>query len=287
MANVFEVKNLRFKYPKSSEDTIKSISFNVEEGKIVGLLGPSGAGKSTTQKILIKLLSDYEGQVLYYGRDLKHYDKSFYENVGVGFEMPVHFNKLTAKENLEYFARLYKNKADYMELLKRVGLDDAADQQVGQFSKGMKVRLNFVRSLLNQPKLLFLDEPTNGLDPTNARIVKDMIREFKQQGGTVFITTHLMGDVEQLCDEVLFMTNGSISEKSTPRDLKLKYGKKEVTVEYQNNHSLIQKKFDLNQLGSNQAFLETIANHELETIHSGETPLEEIFIIVTGDHSHE
>lgn len=283
MNHIFQVKDLKFRYPKGKEDVIKSISFDVEAGKIVGLLGPSGAGKSTTQKILIKLLTDYQGEVLYKGKDLRSYDKSFYESIGVGFEMPVHFNKLTAIENLKYFSSLYQQKVDYIALLKQVGLEDAMHQEVGQFSKGMKVRLNFVRALINNPEILFLDEPTNGLDPTNARIIKNMILDFKKQGKTVFITTHLMGDVEQLCDEVIFMTHGKIGEKATPRELKQKYGKKEVMIEYRKEEKLVDATFDLHQLGSNQAFLDLIAQNQIETIHSGETSLEEIFIKVTGD----
>lgn len=134
MAKVFKVKNLRFKYPNANEDTIKSISFAVEEGKIIGLLGPSGAGKSTTQKILIKLLNNYDGEILYYGKELKTYGKTFYENIGVGFEMPVHFNKLTALENLKYFASLYKNNIDYIDLLEKVNLSDAINQKVSELT---------------------------------------------------------------------------------------------------------------------------------------------------------
>lgn len=287
MAKIFEIKNLVFRYPQAKEDVIKSISFDVEEGKIIGLLGPSGAGKSTTQKILIKLLTDYQGEILYRGKDLKSYSKSFYEEIGVGFEMPVHFNKLTALENLKYFSSLYQNKIDYLDLLKKVNLYDVKDQEVGQFSKGMKVRLNFVRALLNNPKMLFLDEPTNGLDPRNSKVMKDLILDYKKQGGTVFITTHLMADVEQLCDEVIFMTNGRIGEKSTPRELKIKYGKKDVKVEYNNNHTLHEKVFELNGLGHNDEFLELIKQNNIETIHSGETTLEDIFIKVTGEDHYE
>ncbi|MFA5542352.1 MAG: ABC transporter ATP-binding protein [Bacilli bacterium] len=287
MKHVFEVKNLRFKYPKSNEETIKGVSFSVEEGKIIGLLGPSGAGKSTTQKILIKLINDYEGEILYNGKNLKSYNKAFYEEVGVGFEMPVHFNKLTAVQNLKYFSSLYKKNIDYIELLKKLNLGDDMNKEVGQFSKGMKVRLNFARALLNDPKVLFLDEPTAGLDPTNARIIKDLILDFKSKGNTVFITTHLMGDVEQLCDEVIFIRKGEITEKSTPRDLKLKYGTKEVMLEYQNNSKIEKKNFLMEGLGNNQDFLNLIKNVELETIHSGETSLEDIFIKVTGDSKYE
>lgn len=286
MKKVFEIKNLVFKYPLLAEPTIKSISFSVEEGTIFGLLGPSGAGKSTTQKIMTKLLTGYEGSILYLGKDLKSYGKSFYENIGVGFEMPVHFNKLTALENLAYFAGLYQKKIDYVALLQTVGLFEARNQTVGEYSKGMKVRLNFVRALLNDPDILFLDEPTNGLDPKNAKIVKDLILDFKRRGKTVIITTHLMGDVEQLCDHVVFMTGGQLSEIASPRDWKLKYGKKEVAVEYANGSGYTKQIFPMDDLGVNPAFLEII-KHPIETIHSGETSLEDIFIRVTGDQKHE
>lgn len=284
MEKVFEIRNLKFRYPKAKEDTIKSISFDVVKGKIVGLLGPSGAGKSTTQKILIKLIDGYEGEILYKGKDLKSYGNSFYEDVGVGFEIPVHFNKLTALENMKYFAQLYKKNINYTELFEKVNLSSAMNQNVGEFSKGMKVRLNFIRSLLNDPEVIFLDEPTNGLDPTNAKIIKDLILDLKKQNKTVFITTHLMGDVEQLCDEVIFITKGKIVETSTPRDLKLKYGKKEIKVEYkENGDNLIVKNFALEKLGENKEFLELIKTKNIETIHSGETSLENIFIKVTGE----
>lgn len=287
MEKVFEIKNLKFRYPKANEDTIKSISFDVFKGKIIGLLGPSGAGKSTTQKILIKLINNYDGQILYNGKDLKSYGKSFYEEVGVGFEMPIHFNKLTALENMKFFANLYKKKIDYVELLKKVNLGESLNKPVGEFSKGMKIRLNFVRALLNDPKVLFLDEPTNGLDPTNARIIKDLILEFKNKGGTVLITTHLMNDVEQLCDEVFFMRDGVIGEMSSPRELKLRYGKKEVYVEYVSDGKLEKRSFEFKNLGKNAEFINILNNYTVETIHSGETSLEEIFIKLTGDNNYE
>lgn len=282
MAKAFSVKDLRFKYPSAAEDTIKGINFDVEEGEIFGLLGPSGAGKSTTQKILVKLLADYRGSVKYFGQDLKALGPAFYEEIGVGFEMPVHFSKLTALENMEFFAGFYKRTADIQELMERVGLWEHRHRKVGEFSKGMKVRLNFVRALLNRPRVLFLDEPTNGLDPKNARILKDMIAEYRKQGGTVFLTTHLMNDVEQLCDRVAFCVAGQLVEISAPRDLKLKYGKREVKVEYRTNGTLASAVFPLDGIGFNEDFGRLLQTQQVETIHSGETSLEEIFIIVTG-----
>lgn len=286
MNKVFEIKNLVFSYPKHKTPTIKNISFCIKKGTIFGLLGPSGAGKSTTQKILTKLLTGYTGEILYQGKDLNDYGKPFYENIGVGFEMPVHFNKLTAMENLSFFAGLYKKHIDYEKLLSVVGLFEARNQQVGEYSKGMKVRLNFVRAMLNDPEILFLDEPTNGLDPKNAKIIKDLLFEFRKQGKTIIITTHLMGDVEQLCDEVVFMTDGTLSEIASPRDWKLKYGKKEVTVEINQPEGTVIRKFPMDNLGDNPEFLATI-HQPIETIHSGETSLEDIFIRVTGEEKNE
>lgn len=286
---VFEVKDLKYQYGKKGKpkkEAIKGISFSIKEGEIFGLLGPSGAGKSTTQKIMTKLLPGYQGSVLYQGKELSTYGSDFFESVGVGFELPVHFLKLTGLENMKFFQNLYQSKAEIEPLLKQVGLFEDKDKQVGEYSKGMKMRLNFVRALLNHPSFLFLDEVTNGLDPTNAKIIKDMILAFKNQGGTVLLTTHLMGDVEALCDQVSFIKDGLIIESETPRNLKLKYGERHVIVEYQNNKSLKKETFELEGLGSNQAFLNVLQKENIETIHSGETSLEDIFIKITGDDPH-
>jgi len=270
MELAFELKNVSFRYSKKRPLVIENMNLAVTKGTIFGLLGPSGAGKSTTQKIMSKLLNGYDGQILYFGNDLKSFDKSFYEAIGVGFEMPVHFNKLTAMENLSFFASLYKSHIDYEELLTRVGLGEAKNQQVGQYSKGMKARLNFVRALLNDPNVLFLDEPTNGLDPTNARIVKDIILEEKEKGKTIFISTHLMGDVEELCDEVAFIAKGKVLEISSPKQLKLKYGKRELVVEYIDGDQAAKATFPLDGIGANATFLDIAKNKKIVTIHSAE-----------------
>lgn len=282
MKTAFRVKDLSYRYPTSTEDVIKNVSFDVYEGEIFGLLGPSGAGKSTTQKILTKLISGYKGSIEYFDKNFSAIGLDYYEEIGVGFEMPVHFSKLSGLENVKFFINLYKNKANPEELLKSVGLWKDRDKLVSDYSKGMKVRLNFVRSMLNNPRVLFLDEITNGLDPVNAKIIKDIIRDFRNKGGTVFITTHLMNDVEELCDRVLFMVNGKVAEASSPRDLKIKYGERSVKVEYREENNLNSESFPLDKLGVNKEFLSLIKSNNIETIHSGETTLSDIFIKVTG-----
>lgn len=282
---MFKVKNLVFKYPKNTEDTIKGIDFEIKQGEVFGFLGPSGAGKTTTQKILVKLLNYEMGDIHFDEKDLKNFNDAFYEEIGVCFEMPISFSKLTAMENLEFFQKLYKNHAEIQPLMERLGLWEDRNKLVGEYSKGMKIRLNLVRALLNKPRMLFLDEPTNGLDPKNSRIVKDIIREFAHNGGTVFLTSHIMSDVDELCDRVAFITDGKIAEIDSPRNLKIKYGKRTVTVEYKENNQTQSKVFNMDEIKSNE-FTQLLQTKEIETIHSGETTLEEIFIQVTGVKLH-
>lgn len=287
MTKAFEVKNLYYRYPKGKEDVIKDVSFDIYEGEIFGLLGPSGAGKSTMQKLLIKLLDNYKEKIKYFGKDITSINQDYYEEIGVGFEMPVHFSKLTGIENVNFFLNLYKKKADPEKLLRAVGLWEYKDRLVSDYSKGMKVRLNFVRSMLNNPRVLFVDEITNGLDPTNAKIIKDLLLEYKKGGGTVFITTHLMNDVEELCDRVVFIVNGKAGEAKSPRELKLQHGKKSVKIEYIEDNTLKEVEYDMTNLGENHDFINTIKDKEVETIHSGETSMTDIFIKVTGVHFDE
>ncbi|MDD4069203.1 MAG: ABC transporter ATP-binding protein [Candidatus Izemoplasmatales bacterium] len=166
--------------------------------------------------------------------------------------------------------------------MKRLGLWEDRNKLVGEFSKGMKIRLNLVRALLNKPKMLFLDEPTNGLDPANAMIMKDIIREFKNNGGTVFITSHIMSDIDQLCDRVAFIVNGEIKEIDSPRNLKIRYGKRTVKVEYKEDNQIKSKEYPLTEISENRDFIDIIKSKDIETIHSGETTLEDIFVKVTG-----
>jgi fluoroquinolone transport system ATP-binding protein len=286
MDYAFEINQLNFAYSTKKGNVLHNLSLKIPKGSIFGLLGPSGAGKSTTQKILIKLLNDYEGDVRFFGKSLHDLGQAYYERIGVGFEMPVHFNKLSGYENMKFFASLYSRHIDFEKLMIRVGLGNAMHQQVGQYSKGMKMRLNFVKALLNDGDVIFLDEPTNGLDPANARILKDIILEEKAKGKTIIITTHLMGDVEELCDEVAFIANGKLLETSNPKALKLKYGVREIKVEYQEKDGMKHHFFPMEKLANDTFFQKLIQEDRIITIHSQETSLDKIFILITGeDHA--
>ncbi len=276
-------EEITFTYRATDVPAIETLNFTIRSGEIFGFLGPSGAGKSTTQKILTGLLKGYRGQVTVLGKDLRAWRSDYYERIGVSFEFPNHFLKLTARENLTYFGALYGRSVHTPDtLLEMVGLAADANTLVGQYSKGMKNRLTLARALLHDPELLFLDEPTAGLDPVNSRRVRDLIRAQQQAGKTIFLTTHDMAVAEELCDRVAFIVDGRIALIDTPRRLKLQHGQATVQVEYHANGHLKQQEFSLADLGENGRFLSLLKAHPVETMHTQEATLEKIFIQVTG-----
>jgi len=278
---VIEVKGLSFWYG-SGDPAVQDVSFTVRRGEIFGFLGPSGAGKSTTQKILTGLLRPFDGDVRVLGRDLRSYGSDYYEHIGVGFELPNHFVKLTALENLRFFAAFYRTTADPMELMSRVGLEEHANQRVEGFSKGMKMRLNFVRALLHDPDVLFLDEPTSGLDPANARVLKDIIVEQRDRGKCVLLTTHNMHDADELCDQVAFLVDGRVERLGTPASLKVDVEERAVVVEYRDGDRIASVTHFLDGLGRDEAFLKLIRDRDIVSLHSREQSLEDVFMTATG-----
>ncbi|PAF33264.1 ABC transporter ATP-binding protein [Paenibacillus sp. 7516] len=280
---MIDVRNLTFTYPGLREPTIRSMDFHIPKGEIFGFLGPSGAGKSTTQKILIGVLKGYQGTVQVAHLELKDTGPDYYERIGVAFEFPNFYSKFTVLENLNLFRSLYTGKTvDPKRLLEQVGLEKATNLRVSQLSKGMKMRLNFCRALLNDPDILFLDEPTSGLDPVNAKLMKDLILEKKNEGKTVLITTHNMQAAEDICDRVAFIVDGQIKLIDSPRELKLRQGQQRIKIEYRKEGQLVHAVFPQHGLGENDSFLSLLKTHTIETIHSQEASLEQIFIEVTG-----
>jgi fluoroquinolone transport system ATP-binding protein len=280
---MIEVRDLLYTYSGQNLPALKNISFFVNESEIFGFLGPSGAGKSTTQKVLTGVLKKYVGSVMLRGREVSNINKGFYENIGVEFEFPNLYLKFTGLENLNLFGSFYNcEKYDPDELLRRVGLWEDRNMAVEAYSKGMRMRLNFIRAILHKPKLLFLDEPMSGLDPTNSRLIKDFILELREKGTTIFLTTHNMSDADELCDRVAFMIEGQLPIIDSPESLKLKHGKKSVKVRYRKENQVVSTEFELAHLGENKNFMETLNSYEVETIHTQEASLEDIFIKVTG-----
>ncbi|MDC7293276.1 MULTISPECIES: ABC transporter ATP-binding protein [unclassified Butyrivibrio] len=280
---MIDVQNVNFSYSKTP--FLKDISFSVNKGEIFGFLGPSGAGKSTLQKVLTGICTNYEGSATILGVESKDHSKDFYEKIGVDFEFPSLFEKLTARENLKYFASLYSGeKRDIDELLREVGLYEHADKKVSAFSKGMKSRLNFIKSLVHDPEVLFLDEPTSGLDPNNSKIMKDLIRKEKEKGKTIILTTHNMQDATELCDRVVFIVNGQMKALDTPHNFIMSRGAVRVTYTYLENGVERTVSTILSNISCDEILRKLIEENRITSIHSAEPTLNDIFIEITGTH---
>ncbi|MCG8699036.1 MAG: ABC transporter ATP-binding protein [Bacteroidales bacterium] len=278
---MIKVENLFYQYPTNDTPTLKGLDFEINKGEVFGFLGPSGAGKSTAQKVLYKILNNYNGSILIDGKDLADWDQSYLEKIGVGFELPNHYTKLTGKENLALFASFYpKNKIQKPDdLFEMVDMHDAMCKPVETYSKGMKMRLNFIRAIQHNPEILFFDEPTSGLDPVNAHKIKQHILDLKAMGKTIFITTHNMSTADEICDRVSFIVDGKLQITDSPKNLKREHGKEAVSVELANTES---KEFPLKSLGTNPDFLAFIKQDEVKRIKTEDASLEEVFIIITG-----
>ncbi|MFC2013197.1 ATP-binding cassette domain-containing protein [Chloroflexota bacterium] len=280
---MISVKNLSHSYNEDENFAVKNISFEVENGETFGFLGPSGAGKSTTQGILTGLLKLQHGEVIVAGYDIKKVQTERFNKIGVSFEQSNVYGKLTARENLEYYAKLFDVPTrDAMELIHLIGLDGKENVRAGEFSKGMKHRLTFARSMLNNPELWFLDEPTTGLDPAIAETIKDIIRAETAEGTTSFLTTHNMFLADDLCDRVAFIIDGEIKLIDSPENLKLQYGQKLIDIEYIDGGKIVKETLKTVDERDRKRIGEIVNKYEIRTMHSKEATLEEIFIQVTG-----
>lgn len=283
MSKMIKVKNLYHSYSNDDNYAVNDVNFEIKKGEIFGFLGPSGAGKSTTQNILVGLLQLQKGSVEVAGYDVKHIKNKMFNKIGMSFEQSNVYSKMSGLENLEFYRKLFDVETrDPLELIKMVGLDGKEKIKAGKYSKGMKHRLTFARSMINNPEIWFLDEPTTGLDPSIASNIKDIIREENKKGVTIFLTTHNMYIADELCDRVAFIVDGKIRLIDSPKELKLKYGEKLVDVEYLKEGELIQESFSTVVEEEKKRLVEVIEKYEIQTMHTKEATLEEIFIKVTG-----
>ncbi|MBP5792255.1 MAG: ABC transporter ATP-binding protein [Spirochaetaceae bacterium] len=275
------VKDCAFSYDK--KPFISDVNFEVGKGEIFGFLGPSGAGKSTLQKILIGLLKNYSGSVQVFGKEVRDQKDDYYEHIGIDFEFPSFYEKLTAVENLKFFSSLYKNAPRNIDsLLEQIGLLRDKDKKVASYSKGMKSRLNFIKALVHDPELLFLDEPTSGLDPSNSRIMKNMILDEKKAGKSIIITTHNMQDAAELCDRVAFIVDGHVKAMDTPHNLIMKKGAGVISYSYLEDGKEVKAECPVTESGKDAELQKLIAGGKILTIHSMEPDLGDIFMEVTG-----
>ena len=273
-----DVRNLTKRY--GQVQAVDDISFTVGAGEIFGLLGHNGAGKTTTIRVLTGRTRPTSGTAFVAGYNVETERDRLKPRINLVFEDPNLYERFSGRENLNLFASLYgqpSSKAD--ELLELVRLVDGADRKVKTYSSGMQQRLLIARALINEPSVLFLDEPTRGLDPTSARDVRNILARLSDEGTTIFLTTHYMEEADELCDRVAFLSAGKIVALGTPRELKLRYGQRTAQVLLDNNSEQV---VDLNSAEDARQLQEWMASGRILTIHSQEGTLEDVFIEVAG-----
>ncbi len=283
MANpAISVKDLSFSYGDNL--AVDGISFDVAEGEVFGFLGPNGAGKSTTVRLLTGQLTPQAGTAELLGMDIVSERKKAQQEMGISYESTNLYEQLNAVENLNLFARLYKvADFDAMALLERVGLSGREKEHVANYSKGMKQRLMMARALVSRPRLLFLDEPTDGLDPVSTQTVHSLIETATREGAAVFLTTHDMVEADKLSDRVAFIHEGRIVALDTPAALKQRFGMRALKVEVGlANGQTELREVALDEAGTAQAVHDLFRDEHVLTVHSEEATLEDIFIDITG-----
>jgi len=263
---------------------VDGVSFRVAEGEILGFLGPNGAGKSTTVKMLTGQIRPKGGRATLLGIDVARDPEKVQGQLGVCFELPNLYEQMSAAENLKLFARLFGVRSfDADALLKRVGLAGRERDRVEGYSKGMKQRLMVARALVNRPSILFLDEPTEGLDPMSSETIRNIILQERERGATVFLTTHDMMEADKLSDRVAFVDKGKIVVLDTPHSLKQQYGKRALKAEVTGQDGgLDSREVVLDRPETADAVQELFSSEDVVTVHSEEASLEDIFIEITG-----
>ncbi|HEY4662154.1 MAG TPA: ABC transporter ATP-binding protein [Candidatus Humimicrobiaceae bacterium] len=263
---------------------VNHIDFKVARGEILGFLGPNGAGKTTTINILTGQMKPKGGRAILLGMDVAVDVKKVKGDIGVCFETTNLYEQMTAIENLNLFARLFDIKSfDANALLNRVGLQGRGKDRVETYSKGMKQRLMVARSIVNQPQILFLDEPTAGLDPTSSLAIHNIIIQERNRGATVFLTTHDMVEADKLSDRVAFMNQGKIVALDIPLNLKQQYGKRALNAKVITpGGKLEDREIALDTADTPGSVKELFSNEKIVTVHSREATLEDIFIKITG-----
>lgn len=276
---IIKVKNLKKDF--GGKVALKDLSFSIKKGEIFGFLGPSGAGKTTTIKILTGQLKPSYGEAEVFNRSVLSFNKDIFKHIGILTDNSGLYERLSVYDNLELFSKLYEvNKARIFEVLEQVNLKADVKTVVKKLSKGMKQRVILARAILSKPDLLFLDEPTAALDPSNCHQIHNVLRELNKNGTTIFLTTHNMEEADKLCHRVAFLNEGTISTLDTPENLKIKYA--EDSIEVLLNMEERKKVIIPKNLEGAERIKEWMSKGQLISIHSKEPTLEQIFLKLTG-----
>ncbi|WP_287387702.1 ABC transporter ATP-binding protein [Lachnospira sp.] len=268
---VIEINNLNFSYDNKN-NILKNIDLKIDEGEIFGLIGPSGAGKTTIIKLLTGQLFSKD-KVKVFNEVPK--GKAFYEQIGFVMDSIGLYERLTCYENLKIMSMIHNvNVLNIMEKLEMVGLKDDANKAVYKLSSGMRQRLMIARGILHSPRILFLDEPTRGLDPATAKDIQEIFLKIKDEGTTIFLTSHNMQEVEKICDKVGFLFNGELVEYGNINAIKQKYElNKRVSFVDDNG---VKMEYDINK--DKKELIDAIKSNNSFYINSETVSLEDIFI---------
>jgi ABC-2 type transport system ATP-binding protein len=308
MPAVIECRNLRKTYDGKVE-AVRGLNLEINTGECFGLLGPNGAGKTTTIEILEGLLEPTSGEVFILGHKWKSHAREIREQIGISLQETRLSEKLTVRETIELFASFYREPRRAQDVLESLQLTEKADAQVGKLSGGQRQRLAVATALVGSPRLLFLDEPTTGLDPQSRRQLWDIIRNFQEGGGTVLLTTHYMDEAERLCDRLAIVDHGQIIAEGSPAELIAKLG----------GHHVVEFALSGNSQGDNGAWqtlpgVDSVRNDDglvclsvrephrtipallakveeqsaqLEHLTTRQASLEDVFVRLTGRHLRE
>lgn len=270
------VKAMNLSKEFDRKQALNNINFTIKKGEIFGFLGPSGSGKTTTINILTKQLQADSGNVSMFCQPIQHMSNKDLETIGIMSDASGYFEKLSLYKNLQFYGKLFGKKKEYIEdLLKKVDLYDSRNKPAEKLSTGMKQRMLLARALINRPKLLFLDEPTSGLDPMTSRKIHKLLENLRNQGTTIFLTTHDMDEATKLCDNLVLLHDGKVVESGTPEDIIQKYNTDiRVEVTFLNKRKRV---VTLNELKRD------ISHKEIQAIHTCEPTLEDVFIKLTGE----
>lgn len=281
MEGVIHAKEISYSY--NHKLAVDNISFDVDKGEILGFLGPNGAGKTTTLKMLTGQLFPKEGEISVIGLNIKSDVRKIKSKIGVCFEEKNLYEEMSAEENLVFFASLFGIKdLDVKALLQRVNLPFNRKDRVANYSKGMKQRLMVARALINNPLVLFLDEPTDGLDPVSSDDIRNVIFEEKKKGVTIFLTTHDMTEADKLSDKVAFINEGKIAALDTPDSLKHLYGKRVLKIRYLEANEVMEEEYDLESKVIGENIQNKLNKNNVLDMHTEEATLEDIFKLLTG-----
>lgn len=263
---------------------VNQLSLDVEPGQLFGFLGPNGAGKTTTIKVLTGSQQPTSGHVEVAGFRIPEQFEEAKSAFGYVPDTENHIDEFTGRENLRLFADLYDvghKRAD--EVLERLELIEAADVRAGDYSKGMRRKLLIAREILHRPPVLYLDEPTANLDAHSTRLVRDLLKELAAEGVTVFLTTHNMEEVEQICDRVAILSRGKLIDCDSPQRFVARHAQRFVETQFESDGDIVREKVSMDETTGRNRLAHIIQTEDCVTLHSQEFNFQDVFLKITGE----